>query len=295
MGSALAGGISRADDVPVAGKEACASEYTESQQLRADGKLLDARSQAILCGQSSCPAVIRRECLRMLPDLVTMIPSVVIGVRTSDGKDVTGGQLFVDRVPHPIDGRPIELDPGAHRLECEAPGVVRYQDTLVASVGEKNRFVAVVVHPLSSPGGATSAERVEAPPSSAAPPASDGKPRETPVATYAFAGIAVTALVSTIYFGATGLSEAYHMQDTCSPKCPQDDVDSARTKIIVANVTFGIALVATGAALWTNFASRSDSRGALGSSRRLARTPAAPGLGFAPVPGGTWWGVSARF
>jgi hypothetical protein len=255
---------SHAQQAPMATKDLCAESYSKSQALKLEGKLLDARAQAISCGQSNCPAVIRRECLQgLLPDLDAMIPSVVFGVRTSDGRDVPTAEIFVDRVPRLVDGKPILLDPGAHNIECEAKGFAHYQETIVASAGERNRFFSIIVKPLApaaapEPAPPARAEQAAASPSALPARAAADAPRDLPMATYVLSGVGIAALFSTLYFGVTGLGDAHRMQETCKPECDADDVASARTKIIVANVSFGVALAAIGASVWSALSFRAE-------------------------------------
>jgi hypothetical protein len=265
IGAAVLGPSSYAEEVQPT-KEACADAFARAQQLRAQNKLLEARGRVIFCGQSACPALVRKECLQILPDFESMIPSIVFGVRTSDGKDVANADLSVDGVRHAIDGKPITLDPGAHRVECDASGFAHYQDTVVASAGERNRLVSVSLKPLVDAAAMTLAATTKPAPKDPGVAGAEVPPHGFPVVTYVLAGVGIAALGSTAYFGATGLGDAHHMRDTCKPDCLQEDVDAAHSKILIANISFGVGVVALGASLWTALASKSPPRtGALGA------------------------------
>jgi hypothetical protein len=276
-------------------KEACANAFASSQQLRGQGKLIEARSKMIFCGQSSCPLVVRRECLQAMPELEGMIPSVVFGVRTAEGKDVAAAEITLDGVRQPNDGKSVPLDPGPHKVECEAPGFLRYETTVLSSSGEKNRFMNIVLSPLNptpAPTLASSAQgRTEAPgPAVTPPPAGEEPPRGLPAATYILGGVAVLSFGAMTYFGLSGFADADDMATSCAPNCEQSKVDAAHTKILIANISFGMGVVAAGGALWTALAAKSDSR--KGTSERGALPVA---LDVATTPGGGFVGMHTRF
>jgi hypothetical protein len=88
----------------------------------------------------------------------------------------------------------------------------------------------------------------------ATPAAEEPRGRTIPVVTWVFGGVGIAALASTAYFGLTGLGDAHYMRDTCKPKCPQSEIDAAHTKLLIANISFGVGVAAIGASLWTALA-----------------------------------------
>jgi hypothetical protein len=294
VGAALDSSWSSAQDTQAASKEACADAYAKSQELKVQGKLLEARSRMIFCGQSSCPAVVRRECLQTMPDLETMIPSVVFSVRTSEGKDVPSAAVTLDGAPQAMDGKPVMLDPGGHKVECDAPGFTHYQTTVLASSGEKNRLLSIIMIPNTpaTPPPSASSTNVHSdvsPAGSALPPPEPA--HGLPAATYVLGGIGIAALASMTYFGLSGFSDADDMEKSCKPHCAQSDVDAAHTKILIANISFGVGVAALGGAVWTALASHSDAR----PGKKEAAGRPMWGVDVTPASGGGLVRMSTRF
>ena len=54
------------------------------------------------------------------------------------------------------------------------------------------------------------------------------------------------------FFGLTGQGDKDQLRDTCAPlrACSQDDVDAARTKLVIADVALGVGVVALAVATY---------------------------------------------
>jgi hypothetical protein len=65
-----------------------------------------------------------------------------------------------------------------------------------------------------------------------------------------FSGIAVLGGASFAYFGLRGHSELSDLRASCLGHCAQDDVDRAWSKLVVADVSLGVGVVAAGVAAW---------------------------------------------
>jgi hypothetical protein len=191
----------------------CVQAAEIGQRLRDKEMLKAARGEFITCASDACPAVVRQECVRVLAQ-------------------------------ERLDGRRLEIDPGQHTLRFERgdrAGVGRsapIDKQILVREGEKNRFVDVVLDDGDK----------AAPPEA---PRAAGKP--FPLLGAVFAGVAVLGGVGFAYFAATGQSDVDHLRTTCAPRCAQGDVDSAKTKILVANVSLGLGVVAAGAATYFFF------------------------------------------
>jgi len=72
------------------------------------------------CADAACPAVIQADCTKWLTELEQSVPTIVIVARSEQG-DETDVNVFLDGRPwiHHLDGKPVELDPGAHQLRFE--------------------------------------------------------------------------------------------------------------------------------------------------------------------------------
>jgi hypothetical protein len=222
----------------------CRASHEAGQRLRREGSLLAARTQLIACSHDECSIGLREDCLKRLDEVEAALPTIVFQARTADGGDVTDVKVVLDGTPRlsRLDGRPVEVDPGAHRVQFErANRVVGDQSVLVVE-GEKLRRVSVTIASEPPPRTAVAVERTE--------------PRAAPKIgwpTYVLGGVGVLALGS---FGTLGLSGKSDRDDlyACRPSCSSDDVSAARTKFLVADVSLGVAIVALGVALYLGLA-----------------------------------------
>ncbi len=224
--------VARADD-----NDTCLAAYEKAQRLRKDGKLGASRDELALCVQPKCHALIKRDCSRWMTELERVAPTVIVNARDAQGKDVldvrvtVDGVLLLDR----LDGKPHELDPGVHVFRYEGDKAVLSEERVVIREGEKNRIINVRL-------GATEP----------ALPPRPTKPAETPappppVSGYVLLGVAAAGATAFGVLAALGQRDLDDMRKGCAPRCDESDVNAARTKIVVANVSLGVGLVAAGA------------------------------------------------
>jgi hypothetical protein len=64
---------------------ACFDAYEQTQRLRIDGKLAEARDQAWICARDACPAVLREDCFRWHTELVRLETDDRRNVKSVDG------------------------------------------------------------------------------------------------------------------------------------------------------------------------------------------------------------------
>jgi hypothetical protein len=157
-----------ADDDEAKTKAACLAAFDDGQKLRLDGKLGRAREQLLFCSRTECPALVREDCAKLVNDVNASQPTVVFAAKDDRGRDLVGVRVTVDgvTVAERLEGNPVELDPGAHRVRYEAAGLPPVDDEFVARAGEKLRRLDVTLR----------APRAEAPPPAV---------RRAPVAGYA--------------------------------------------------------------------------------------------------------------
>ncbi|WP_394842442.1 hypothetical protein LZC95_35905 [Pendulispora brunnea] len=230
---------------------ACVAAVEQGQILHRDGKLRKAREKFIACARDECPGPVRRDCAHWLSEVDASLPSVVFGAKLRDGRELRKGRVLFDGEPlhDSLNGRAVAVDPGAHTLRFELEGAKPLQIETVIHEGEKNRLIAPTLEPLDGP--ATPPAAVTAPEPSAPPPEEPKKTepaesRPIPVAAFLTGGVALVGLAGFTYFGLKGRGELDDLRSSCGPNCPQDDVDSARSKLLVGDVFLAGGLIAAG-------------------------------------------------
>jgi hypothetical protein len=173
-------------------KAECISSYSQAQDLRKGGQLLDARRQLLVCVRDSCPVLLRQDCASWLSEVEALIPSIVLAVRDDQGHDLVGVSITIDGKPvTSLDGRPIELEPGEHVLLFSRDRHSPSEQKIVVREGEKARAIV-----------ATLPSDAAAPPYHEMPPTADSA---IPTGTWIFGAVAVAGLGSAIALGAIGL------------------------------------------------------------------------------------------
>jgi hypothetical protein len=200
----------------------CASAYEEAQRLQARGELLAARDQASSCAAASCPAEIVRYCAKLAEELDASTPSIVVALTDARGRDIDAKVMVDEReVRDHIDGRPLRLDPGPHRVRLLPKGGAKALDiALTLRSGEQNRRIEAKLEP----------DPLAAAPPPRAPPAPDRIGYAPSIVAFSIgaAGIAVGAIT-----GAMALSEDAELADACDEPartCPpqyEDQIDRA--------------------------------------------------------------------
>lgn len=217
-----------------AAKTACVAAHEEGQNLRASKKLRAAREKFVACAKSECPAVLRKECGEQIEQIEAVSPSLVFEARDEKGNADGAVKVSLDGtvVAERLTGTSVEVEPGEHAVKFErADGKVIEQKILVAE-GEKNRKI---VAEYAAP----------APPKDDHPPPPPPEEKKVPVLSYVAGGVAVVALGSFAVFALTGKSKEDDLAGKCSPNCGDDDVGSVNRSYLIADVSLGVAAVAT--------------------------------------------------
>ncbi len=180
-------------------------------------------------------------------------------------------------VTEKLDGKPLQMDLGKHSVKFEYAGQTKEEDVIIGA-GQKNRNVNVTfgAAPAASVGGTT-------------PPPKESEGSLLPA--LVVGGLGVVALGSFAVFGLGGKSDVSDLQ-RCKPTCPESDVDKARTKLIVADISLGVGVVALGVATYLFL-----TRPKLDAEVKTGQSPAKPRVSFdfGPVAGGAAGSVGARF
>jgi hypothetical protein len=230
--SALCGSdrVARAD-----GTDACLAAYEKSQQLKQDGKLAASREQLVQCVQPTCPNLVKKDCSQWLAELDASMPTVIVNARDAEGKDVAKVRVLVDGAVllEQLDGKPHPIDPGVHVFRYEREGAEAIEESIVIQERERNR---VITAKLAPPPQASTVPTVRS---------TEVSPR-SPVLGYALLGVGVAGAATFGVLAALGQHDVDDMRGTCAPNCDSSRVDAAKTKIIVANVSLGVGLIAAG-------------------------------------------------
>jgi hypothetical protein len=189
----------------------CLAASEASLTARNEHRLRAARNQSLICAAQSCPADVRKECLRHVDELNPAIPTVIFDVKDASGHDLTAvratmdGEVLAER----LEGTPLAIDPGNHTFRFETVGQAPVTTQLVILESQKDRRESVVFgNPAAPP---TPASPREAPPSSGL-----GTQRILGIAA---AGVGVVGVGLGSVFGAMMLSKKSDAQLACSKQC----------------------------------------------------------------------------
>jgi hypothetical protein len=231
---AAAAPTAKKHDSSAAAKTACVAAHEEAQSLRAQKKLRLARERFVACAKSECPAVLRKECGDQIEQIESISPSLVFEARDEKGNADASVKVSLDGtvIAERLTGTSVEIEPGEHTVKFErGDGKVIEQKVLVAE-GEKNRKVV-----------ADYASLVPKPPPDERPVRVEEK--KVPLVSFIAGGVAVVALGSFAVFALTGKSNEDDLAGKCSPNCSDDEVGSVNRSYLIADVSLGVAAVAT--------------------------------------------------
>jgi hypothetical protein len=236
---------------------ACFDSYESTQRLRKDDKLVEAREQALVCARDACPAALRKDCVRWSSEIAALAPTLVFATKDDHGRIVSDAAVYLDdhKVADAIDGKPVSVDPGPHKVRFES-GEQRTEVDVVVAKGEANRRI----------------EGTLASPPPLPPPTPVSTHRRIPTSSLVLGGAAAVGLVSFVTFAALG-----RVRQGCAPTCTSSQVTTMRVEYAAADASWITGLLAASGALafW------------------IAQ-PAAPRVEPQPAPGATALELDAR-
>ena len=218
----------------------CVEAHSSGQELRQGGQLLESRARLIQCAQGTCPELVRAECLSMLDELRTQVPSVIFrisvdGAPCSDVEVVMDGRTLFSEVPT----RAFDIDPGKHHFEFRHGQFMPVNREVMITEGDKLVPITVQFAPP------VTAQEESAPKVATAPIA---ERRPVPVPVYLLSGVGVMGLGGFIGFGLATHSKENTLKSTCSPACSQSEIDSVHSRAVTADISLGIGVAAFAAA-----------------------------------------------
>jgi hypothetical protein len=219
---------------------ACVRAAEDAQSQRSAHRLRAAFKRLLVCAQSNCPTVVRNDCVFWLAEVEKMLPSVILEAKDKDGAELTDVSVTLDGEPlvSRLDGLSVPVDPGVRTFRFEHVGSTSIEQKIVIREGQKGRPISVVFDPRP----------IEKP----KPPAVPRRRFRVPTGTVVFGGVGLAALGSFAYFGIVGRNEASELGDGCGRDrtCTEAQVSPVRTKLLVADISLGVALVSLGAATY---------------------------------------------
>jgi hypothetical protein len=238
-------------------KQICIAAAEDGQQSRIDGKLKAAREQFLVCARSGCPSQVRRDCSQWMTEVMTALPTIVLGARDPDGRDVVVAKISIDgvSVADGLDGKPIEVDPGKHSVRFESVTFAPVEQQVLVREAEKGRPVTVQ---FAAAGAAEVHVPTIAPPPALAPSGDIGAPatRSGPSPwTWVLGGVGVVALGVGAYLEASVNSDASSLDSSCHSNCSHAQVDPLVLKQqVFGPIAFGVGGVSLGLATYYFFA-----------------------------------------
>lgn len=227
----------------------CVASHERAGMLRLEQRWEPARAAMNACADEACPLAIRTDCARWLDELHAMMPTLLVVVeRDDDGTQPVRLSLDGRELDLTEPLQPIEVWPGAHRLEFTLPPYSPLSYEVSVEAGEKNRVVRVRFE----------RER-PAVPSAPPPPAREPPPRTSsrpvPTVTYLLAGGAILAAGASGSLLAAALSRRETARERCAPGCYDGERDEVDRLLLGADLAAAASLAFAGLSIYT-FVSR---------------------------------------
>ena len=225
----------------------CLEQHVNSQRLRQERKLLEARDALVSCAAYECPVIVRRDCLNWLEELRREVPSLVFRVMV-DGRSTADAKVFLDGelVAEQLDGRAIEVNPGLHTIRYEVDSFPSLEQEVIVTEGERFR---VVEGALVTPTEAEPALPAQGLPTGTLPPPEIEYERPVPTATYVLGGLGLAALATGAGFGIATLTLESDMEGRCADRCTSDAIRALEQRALIADISLGVgaaSMVAAG-------------------------------------------------
>jgi hypothetical protein len=226
--AALALVLARAREARAGAKQACSAAYDATQTLRDEGKLIDARKQALACSAPTCSAYVVKDCARWLAEIEASTPTVVFTAEDASGADTVAVRVSVDGrlVCDKLDGKAVPMDPGDHVVRFELSGADPIEQKLLIRQGQKDRSVATSFKKKDAAGTLSAHAR-------AAPPLTTGA---------VVLGIGGVGILIGVGFGVAAIVKHGALAKACSsgvcPLSEQSELATYRAWGVTSTVSF---------------------------------------------------------
>jgi hypothetical protein len=267
-------------------REQCAAAAEDAQKLRDEGKYRRAREPMLVCARDVCPGPIKSDCGKWLTDVDRDAPTVVFGAKDSKG-DLADVKVTMDgvSVQDRLDGKPVLVDSGEHTFKFETKDGQVQEQKVVLRAAEKARPIIVTF------GGGTPSNTTPNNPNANGDQGGGGGSLALPIA---LGVVAVAGLTSFAVFGLIGKGDVDDLQK-CKPNCKPDDVDSARSKLIIADISLGVGVVAAAVSAYLFITHKSSADATVKAAVDNHRWFSNVRLDGGPIAGGAMTGLSAKF
>ncbi|MBX3233082.1 MAG: hypothetical protein KIT84_13005 [Labilithrix sp.] len=223
---------------PPSAKQACIAAHEEALTLKSEKKPHAAKEKFVACARAECPVVVRKECGEQIDQMSAAAPTVALEALDDKGNSDTQVKVTLDGivVADKLTGSAIDVEPGEHLFVFERGDGKKIEQKLLVVEGEKNRKVVADYQTLLP----------KPPPVTPPPPP---PPKKMPILAYVAGGVALAAVGSFAFFSISGKSKEDDLATSCSPNCGDGDVASVRRSYVIADVSLGVGIFATAAAL----------------------------------------------
>jgi hypothetical protein len=132
-------------------KAECIAAADQAQQARDDGRYRAARDAFATCSRAVCPKPVAASCTKWSREIDDAMPTLVLAAKDPSGADVTDARVTFDGavLATTLDGKPVAVDPGSHKLRFEREGSDPVEQTVVVKAGEKLRAISVMLRPTA--------------------------------------------------------------------------------------------------------------------------------------------------
>ncbi len=260
----------------------CISANEAAQDLRQAGRLREARKKLARCASASCPGPIRNDCAARFAEVEAATPTLVLEVRDDAGNDMSEVRVKIDgrTLAERLDGTPLAIDPGEHRLTFESRGMTTAEKTIIVHEGYKSWHERIALsaapvvtrgEPARSPApGRAAAATVEAPPGgSATQPFAAARALANSIPPFAIVafGVGAVGFALGIATGIAGESKHDTLEGECQmnggcPASAQGDINGFNTLNTLSTIGYvvGAVALAGGFVLWIATPNGSASR-----------------------------------
>ncbi len=204
----------------------CMRAHVATQQLRIDGKLVEAAKQVRICTNASCPGPIVADCGTWMGELEQATPSIVFEIEI-DGHAVTEAKVSVDSVPVADWSKAVDVDPGTHSIRVEVPSFPAHEEQVQMAQVHRMRLVSVQFASLK-----------------AGTPPGDATPRPVPVVVYPLFGVGLAGLAGFGVFAGLGRAKQTDLEHGCEPHCTRHDLAPMKTDYLVGDISLGVGVAA---------------------------------------------------